>query len=181
MMDKDGSGTISVSELADGLANLKIDLKPERVKNIFNTLDQDGSGAISIDEFIYGVVGPLPFIRRRLITKAFETLDANGNGSLEMAEVENKFNGKRHPECLTGEKSADECLHEFMGLFKSHHNAATGFKGEQVISLDEFMQYHHILSIFYETDAEFKNFIVGIWNIDLKKVDADFAGVKPEI
>ena len=181
MMDKDGNGTISLGELAEGLSNLKIDMKAERVKNIFNTLDVDMSGAISIDEFINGVIGPLSFLRRRLIQKAFETLDSNGNGYLEMSEVEDKFDGKRHPECFNGEKTADECTLEFMGLFKSHHNAATGFKGEQIITLDEFLQYHHILSVFYETDGEFKNFIVAIWNIDLKKVDQEFAGIKPEI
>jgi hypothetical protein len=30
-------------------------------------------------------------------------------------------------------------------------------------------------------DAEFKNFLIGVWNMDLKPVDSDFAGKKPEI
>lgn len=30
-------------------------------------------------------------------------------------------------------------------------------------------------------DYEFKNLLVGVWNMDLKLVDSDFAGKKPEI
>jgi len=43
------------------------------------------------------------------------------------------------------------------------------------------MQYHQILSTFYLRDAEFRNFIIGVWNMDFKPVDSDFAGKKPEI
>ena len=98
-----------------------------------------------------------------------------------MSEVKDMFEGKRHPECLSGEKSAEQCKVEFLNLFKAHNNASTGFQNETSISLLDFLQYHQILSTFYLRDTEFKNFLIGVWNMDLKPVDEDFAGKKPEI
>jgi hypothetical protein len=35
------------------------------------------------------------------------------------------------------------------------------------------------LSVFFDRDIEFKNFLIGVWNLDLKEVDYDIAGKKP--
>jgi hypothetical protein len=59
-----------------------------------------------------------------------------------MSEVKEMFEGKRHPECLSGEKTAEQCKVEFLNLFKAHNNASTGFSDNTSISLQDFMQYH---------------------------------------
>jgi hypothetical protein len=37
------------------------------------------------------------------------------------------------------------------------------------------------LSTFFLRDVEFRNFLIGVWNMDLKPVDSDIAGKNPEI
>ena len=51
-----------------------------------------------------------------------------------MSEVKEMFEGKRHPECLSGVKNAEQCKVEFLNLFKAQVDASTGFKGETSIS-----------------------------------------------
>lgn len=54
-MDKDGSGTISVSEMKDALKDEEIQtylrIDKARVEDIFKKVDQNGNGEISWDEF----------------------------------------------------------------------------------------------------------------------------------
>jgi Ca2+-binding EF-hand superfamily protein len=180
-MDTDGSDSIDLREFLKAIDDFKLEFNEQKATNIFNSLDRDHGGTISIDEFIDGVIGPLSTLRYRLIEEAFNHLDKDGSKSLDMSEVKDMFEGKRHPECLSGEKTAEQCKVEFLNLFKAHNNASTGFNNETAISLQDFVQYHQILSTFYEKDAEFKNFLVGVWNMDLKQVDNEFAGKKPAI
>jgi len=176
MMDRDNSNCLNFQEFYQGLLNMKLDLKELRAKNLFDLADADKSGAVNIDEFIDLLVGPLNSFRQRLIDLAFKTLDRNGNGFLEIVELESSFNGRRHPECISGEKTAEECKVEFMSLLKSHHNSSTGFKGSMRVSHKDFKKYHEIMSIFYERDNDFRNLLLGIWSIDLRQVDPQSAG-----
>ena len=42
---------------------------------------------------------------------------------------------------------------------------------------EEFLQYHQFMNESFERDIEFRNFIIGVWNMDLVSVGAnDFAG-----
>ena len=161
------------------IKDFKINISEEKARNIFESLDADSSGTISVDEFIQGVIGPLSPLRKRLTEEAFDHLDKDGSKRLEMREVKEMFEGTRHPECLSGEKTAEQCKFEFLNLFKQYQNASNGFKGEASISLQDFTQYHQILSVFFDRDIEFKNFLIGVWNLDLKEVDYDIAGKKP--
>ena len=117
------------------ITDFKINLNEDKARNIFESLDNDNSGTISVDEFIDGVIGPLSSLRRRLIKEAFDHLDKDGSQRLEMREVKDMFEGKRHPECLSGEKTAEQCKFEFLNLFKQYQNASNGFSGETSISL----------------------------------------------
>ena len=118
-------------------------------------------------------------LRKRLTEEAFDHLDKDGSKRLEMREVKEMFEGTRHPECLSGEKTAEQCKFEFLNLFKQYQNASNGFKGEASISLQDFTQYHQILSVFFDRDIEFKNFLIGVWNLDLKEVDCTRTKTKP--
>jgi Ca2+-binding EF-hand superfamily protein len=91
----------------NALVDFKIDIKQEKAKNVFEGLDVDSSGLISFDEFLDGVVGALTPLRKRLIEEAFEHLDKDGSKKLELREVKEMFQGARHPECISGEKSAE--------------------------------------------------------------------------
>ena len=108
-MDTDGSDSIDLREFLKAIEDFKLEFNEQKATNIFNSLDRDHGGTISIDEFIDGVIGPLSTLRYRLIEEAFNHLDKDGSKSLDMSEVKDMFEGKRHPECLSGEKTAEQC------------------------------------------------------------------------
>jgi hypothetical protein len=94
-----------------------------------------------------------------------------------MSEVKTKFDPTRHPEVVAGTKTVEEARFSFFEMFTTFHNASNNFTGDSSITLDEFMEYHMYLNESFERDAEFRNFIIGVWNMDVKDVKPeDFAG-----
>lgn len=139
-MDTDGSGQIDFSEFVTALKDFKIELSQAKARNVFEALDTNQGGSICFQEFLDGVIGELSAQRKRLCEEAFKSLDTNDSGTLEMSEVKDSFQGARHPECISGEKTAEQCKFEFLNLFKMHKSSSTS--GDNAVTLEEFVQYH---------------------------------------
>ena len=94
-----------------------------------------------------------------------------------MSEVKSKFDPARHPDVLAKLKTIEEVRFNFFDMFSTLHTANNGFSGEMAVSLEEFMEYHMYLNESFERDVEFRNFVIGVWNMDIKAVaPEDFAG-----
>jgi hypothetical protein len=151
-------------------------------ERLFNVFDVSGDGQISFDEFLTALCGELSPIRRRLINEAYDKLDENGNGVLELDQVKNKFDASRHPDVISGLKSAEQARFGFLEMFSSFHNASNNFSGEKSVTRTEFMEYHQFLNEQFERDIEFKNFLVGVWNMDLVAVaPGEYCGGGPNV
>lgn len=176
-MDSNGSGQLSLNEFQDVIDNYKIPgISASDAHRLFKVFDSNNSGAISFNEFLTALCTPLTAQRRRLVTEAFQWLDSSGNGCLELNEVKGKFDPTRHPEVIAGLKTAEEARFRFFDLFTTFHNASTGFSADPYISLEEFLEYHLYLNELFDKDYEFRNFVVGVWNMDLKEIDETWAG-----
>lgn len=95
-----------------------------------------------------------------------------------MSEVKGRFDPTRHPDVLAGVKTVEEARFNFFDMFTTFHNASTGFSGDSSISFEEFLEYHMYLNEAFERDGEFRNFVIGVWNMDVKPVPKDYAGSK---
>lgn len=159
------------------LDNYKIPgVDADMASRLFNVFDRNGDGEISFEEFMSALCGEMSEVRKRLVREAFAKLDANGSGTLEMSEVKDHFDPTRHPDVISGVKTVEEARFSFFDMFTTFHNASTGFSGDNSISLEEFLEYHLYLNESFETDAEFRNFIIGVWNMDIKAIPKDMAG-----
>lgn len=99
-----------------------------------------------------------------------------------MDEVKKSFDPSRHPDVIAGLKSAEQARFGFFEMFTSFHNASTNFSGDKTVSREEFMQYHHMLNESFERDVEFRNFLIGVWNMDLVPVGkTEYAGTHPNV
>jgi len=116
------------------------------------------------------ICGELNPLRKRLVNEAFDKLDANGNGVLELDEVKNSFVAERHPDVISGMKTPEQCRFGFFEMFTSFHNANNNFSGERAVTRTEFLEYHQFMNEAFERDIEFKNFLVGVWNMDLVSI-----------
>eukprot|EP01063_Lacrimia_lanifica_P037939 TRINITY_DN794_c1_g1_i1.p1 TRINITY_DN794_c1_g1~~TRINITY_DN794_c1_g1_i1.p1 ORF type:complete len:757 (+),score=269.53 TRINITY_DN794_c1_g1_i1:128-2398(+) len=50
--DNDGDNKLSLKEVTNMLGKLNVNLKPDNIKEMFNSADDDGSGSLEYDEFI---------------------------------------------------------------------------------------------------------------------------------
>lgn len=93
VLDEDGSGELSVEELASILKDPKLKMSPEDVNNLMKEFDIDGNGTINVCEFLILMANKKnrmlihrAIIRRTSIRKAFNELDLDGNGYITKKE-----------------------------------------------------------------------------------------------
>lgn len=182
-MDGDGSGSLSLNEFQTVLDGFRVPgMCASDAERLFKVFDKSGDGQISFDEFIDALCGEMNQNRQRLVNEAFDKLDANGNGVLELDEVKNSFDPKRHPDVIAGLKSEEQARFGFFEMFTSFHNSSNNFSGDKTVTRTEFMQYHQMFNESYERDVEFRNFLIGVWNMDLVPVGkTEYAGTHPNV
>jgi hypothetical protein len=57
--------------------------------------------------------------RRRLLVKlAFDVMDQDGSGEITIADIRDKYSVKMHPDFVSGAKSEDELLTEYLAKFE---------------------------------------------------------------
>ena len=59
-MDTNGSNSLDLVELEDGLHNFGVQLTEKELDRVFKYFDRDSSGTISISEFLRGLRGKMP-------------------------------------------------------------------------------------------------------------------------
>lgn len=83
---------------------------------------------------------------------------------------------------LSGFRSESSIKSEFLAMFSVNHNTSTHSKdNDGVVDMDEFIQYHQLISPLVERDCEWRNMLVGVWNMDIVPVDNRVAGSHPQV
>ena len=98
---------------------------------------------------------------------AFDKMDKNCNGFLEVDDIRDAFNGRKHPDVLSGKKTEDEVLAEYLDTFEYHftllNNSSTK---DRKISLEEFYEYYNYVSMSIDSDEYFSVMMNNCWNLD---------------
>lgn len=96
---------------------MNMELTDVELRKLFEHFDADQGGSIGYEEFIQGVRDPLTPRRLALVQLAFAKIDRDGSGEVEPAEVVGAYNADKHPDVISGKKTADEVLREFLDTF----------------------------------------------------------------
>lgn len=139
-------------------------------QRVFNLFDGDSNGAISFEEVMFALCGDFSESRRRIVSEAFDKLDVDNSGLLELEEVKGKFDATRHPDVVVGRVKAEVIAAQFYDMFGSFHAASTNFDNSAAIDRNLFTEYFHYISPHFDKEYEFRNFVVGVWNMDLNPV-----------
>ena len=93
VLDEDGSGELSVEELASILKDPKLKMSSEDVNSLMTEFDIDGNGTINVCEFLILMANKKnrklihrAIILRTSIRKAFNEMDLDGNGYITKKE-----------------------------------------------------------------------------------------------
>ena len=97
--------------------------------------------------------------RTALVHMAFDRLDSDGNGIIDGHEVGNCYDASMHPEVISGRKTAEEVLREFLTTFD------VGGEVDGKVTRDEFTNYYANLSASIDNDDYFELMIRNAWHI----------------
>eukprot|EP00298_Acanthocystis_sp_HF-20_P025707 c3793_g1_i1.p1 GENE.c3793_g1_i1~~c3793_g1_i1.p1 ORF type:complete len:148 (+),score=71.17 c3793_g1_i1:64-507(+) len=88
LFDKDGDGTITVTELGDVMTALGLKPSQKDLLAMINEVDSDGSGKIELPEFLQLMSAKCaPTNPDEEIQAAFKVFDKDGNGTISAQEL----------------------------------------------------------------------------------------------
>ena len=137
---------------------------------IIGELDLNKDGTIDYQEFLKGVIGEMNKRRKRIIQQAFKAIDKNGIGLDELDDMRENYNAKMHPDVLSGKKTEEEVLAEFLDTFEYQFSLLNDEKeNESKISLEEFLDYYNNISLGIKDDDFFEEMIKNVYNLESRK------------
>ena len=57
--------------------------------------------------------------RKALVQKAFSVIDKDRSGVLDTSDIKSCYNAKKHPDVLSGKRTEDDILLEFLDTFEA--------------------------------------------------------------
>jgi len=97
--------------------------------------------------------------RKRLVALAFNKLDKDGNGMIEPDDIIGTYDASRHPDVLSGKRSANDVLREFLDTFD------VGGVKDGMVTKQEFENYYSNLGVSIDDDDYFELMIRNAWHI----------------
>ena len=165
IMDDDGSKNLNQVEFFKALNDYKLGFSKAECVSIFNYFDVDSSGSITYDEFIRAIRGPMNMARKKVVAQAFKKLDADGNGWIDINDVRGVYKANKHPDVLSGKKTEDQILQEFLETFETAHSMRGNDAPNYVVTKEEFEEYYNMISCSIDDDMYFMTMISNAWKL----------------
>ena len=120
---------------------------------------------MSYDEFIRAVRGPMNMARKKIVAQAFKKLDKDGNGWIDLNDIRGVYNARKHPDVISGKKSEENILQEFLETFETAHNMRNNEAPDYVVTKEEFDEYYNMISCSIDDDQYFILMINNAWKL----------------
>jgi len=98
--------------------------------------------------------------RTAILEKVYHILDRDGSGKLTAADIEKIYTVDKHKDFVSGKKTKQELLMEFLNNFEGAAGNKDGF-----ITKEEFMDYYNDLSMVIPNDDYFVGLIESVWMV----------------
>ena len=95
-----------------------------------------------------------PF-RKDIAVRAFKVMDKDGSGVLQIEDIKGVYNAKKHPDVISGKRTEDDILFEFLDTFELHHSDNASDTRDHNVTLDEWIEYYNNVSMSIDDDAYF--------------------------
>lgn len=170
IMDDNHSMSLDRYEFKKAMSDYMLGFSEGELDTLFRYFDWDKSGLIEYNEFLRQIRGPMNAGRKAIVAKAFDILDKDGSGVIDLNDITGVYNAKGHPDVLSGKKTEQQILQEFLETFETHHNSQKGKAADYSVTRDEFEEYYNNISCSIDNDEYFALMMNNAWNLDGKKV-----------
>ena len=166
--DENDSKTLSLPEFIKFCHDYRMPITGKEINILFEEFDKNKNGQINYEEFISAFTGDMCERRKRLITILFETFDKNRKGFVDLDDIRNAYNPINHPDVLSGKRTEDEVLAEFLDNLQYHFSLLKSDKEQEnnKINFEEFLEFFNYISAGIEDDEYFEIVIKGGFNLE---------------
>ena len=165
IMDDDNSKNLNMYEFCKALSDYGLGFSKTEQQSLFSYFDVDNSGTIVYDEFIRAVRGPMNMARKKIVAQAYKSLDKDGNGWVDINDIRGVYNARKHPDVLSGKKTEDQILEEFLETFETAHSMRENGAPDHVVTKEEFEEYYNNISCSIDDDMYFMLMINNAWKL----------------
>lgn len=167
-LDKNQNNTLEYNEFTETLFNAHIEVNEGDLQLLFRAFDLNKDGHINFAELMTATSGELSEFREARIELAWRRINATQATTVPVPDVFKHFNASRHPAVKQQEASEEIVTTEFTETFSAHHSIFNSFSETPAVSKAEFFNYFRIFSATVPIDAAFNQYMVGVWNVDVK-------------
>jgi len=166
--DINNTHTTNLNQFQKYLLNYRIDIPKNQINQIFNLFDNNRKGEIDYEIFTQNLIGDMNDYRKNIVKKIFQNLDVNNENIINLMDVRLCYNASKHPEVLSGKKTEQEKLSEFLDSIDYHFNLLNQnrVEGDEKVSLEEFLDYYNIISFLIEKDEDFNEMMCNVWGLE---------------
>ena len=157
-------------EFSKAMSDYMLGFSEGEVQTLFAYMDYDRSGLIEYDEFLRTIRGPMNQNRKRIVAKAYAILDKDGSGFIDINDIRGVYTADRHPDVMSGKKTEQQILQEFLETFETAHNMRNNDAPDHVVTKEEFEEYYNNVSASIDNDDYFALMMNNAWNLDGSKV-----------
>jgi Ca2+-binding EF-hand superfamily protein len=166
IMDDNNSRSLDIYEFTKAMKDYMLGFNDTEIKNLYGYFDIDRSGSVDYDEFLRVLRGPMNPARKRLVAQAFNKLDKDGNGYIDINDIKGVYSAKTHPDVLSGKKTEEQILLEFLETFETHHNLRNNDAPDHIVTKEEFEEYYNNISASIDNDQYFELMMNNAWKIN---------------
>jgi hypothetical protein len=83
-------------------------------------------------------------------------MDHNNDGIIDLTDIKVKYNAKKHPDVMMGQRSEDDVLYEFLDTFEAHYGMKHPEARDRKITMDEWLEYYNNVSCNIDHDDYFE-------------------------
>jgi len=158
IMDDAGDGALSRPDFKWGLHDYGVHLSDEEFDFIMDFFDKNDDGTISFDEFLVTIRGAMNDRRKEFVAMAYQLLDKNGDQRVTISDIAAAYDVSENPEVISGEKTPEEALREFMEQWDTQEK-------DGIVTYSEFLEYYRDVSASVDDDDYFELMMRNAWHI----------------
>ena len=150
---------ISYNDFINILKGQHLFFNENEYKILFNSFSYDNY--ILFSKFIREFKKKLNENKLNEVNNIFSILDLENTGNVNINQIKMNFDAKNHPEVISGKKTEEEILLEFIDSFQINNYILNyGNNNENnIIDFEIFANFYEYVAFVYENDNEFKNIV----------------------